>query len=148
MEYIKIRLGDEFDKIGSRFEETIEDMFRSMGPIFCLAERSWKPAMDIYETEDEIIVLAEVAGVGKDCLDIEVNSKAIKISGNRNEVPKMESCKYRLAEIQYGSFERILILPALIDQDKVDASFQDGFLKIRLIKKPMERTIKIPISDD
>jgi HSP20 family protein len=148
MEYIKIRLGDEFDKIGSRFEETIEDMFRSMGPIFCLTERTWKPSIDLYETANEIVILAEVAGVSKDCLDIEVNSKAIKISGNRNEPPKRESCKYRLAEIQYGIFERILILPAFIDPDKVDASFQDGFLKIRLLKKPMEKTIKIPIADD
>ena len=148
MEYIKIRFGDEFDKIGSRFEETIEDMFRSMGPIFSLAERTWRPSMDIYETEDEIIILAEVAGVSKECLDVEVNSKAVKISGNRNEVPKLESCKYRLAEIQYGMFERILILPAFIDPDNVDASFQDGFLKIRLIKKPIERTINIPIVGD
>jgi HSP20 family protein len=148
MEYIKIRLGDEFDKIGSRFEETIEDMFRSMGPIFCLTERTWRPSIDLYETNDEIVILAEVAGVSKDRLDIEVNSKAIKISGNRNEVPKRESCKYRLAEIQYGIFERILILPAFIDPDKVDATFQDGFLKIRLLKKPMEKTIKIPIADD
>lgn len=148
MEYIKIRFGDELDKIGSRFEETIEDMFRSMGPMFSLAERSWRPSMDIYETKDEIIILAEVAGVNKDCLDIEVNSKAVKISGIRNELPKMEPCNYRLAEIQYGMFERILILPAYIDPDNVDASFQDGFLKIRLIKKPVERTIKIPISDD
>jgi HSP20 family protein len=148
MEYIKIRFGDDIDKIGSRFEETIEDMFRSMGPVFSLRERTWKPSMDVYETEDEIILLAEVAGVSKDCLDIEVNSKAIKISGNRNEIPKMESCKYRLAEIQYGIFERILILPAFIDPDRVDASFNDGLLKIRLIKKPFERTIKIPIGDE
>jgi HSP20 family protein len=148
MEYIKIRFGDDIDKIGSRFEETIEDMFRSMGPVFSLRERTWKPSMDVYETEDEIILLAEVAGVSKDFLDIEVNSKAIKISGNRNEIPKMESCKYRLAEIQYGIFERILILPAFIDPDRVDATFNDGLLKIRLIKKPFERTIKIPIGDD
>jgi HSP20 family protein len=148
MEYIKIRFGDEFEKIGSRFEETIEDMFRSMRPIFCLTERTWKPSIDIYETENEIVILAEVAGVSKECLDIEVNSKAIKISGSRNEVPKRESCKYRLAEIQYGIFERILILPSFIDPDKVDASFQDGFLKIRLLKKPVEKTIKIPIADD
>jgi HSP20 family protein len=148
MEYIKIRFGDDIDKTGSRFEETIEDMFRSMGPVFSLRERTWKPSMDIYETEDEIILLAEVAGVSKDLLDIEVNTKAIKISGSRNEVSKMESCKYRLAEIQYGIFERILILPAFIDPDKVDASFNDGLLKIRLIKKPVEKTIKIPIGDD
>lgn len=148
MDYIKIRFGDEFDQLGSRFEETIEDMFRAMGPMFSLQERTWKPSIDIYETDEEIIIIAEVAGVDLEYLDIQVNSKAVIISGNRNEIPKLEKCKYRLAEIQYGKFERTLILPSFIDPDKVDASCQDGFLKICLSKKPMEKTIKIPIVDD
>ena len=148
MDYIKIRFGDEYDHLGSRFEETIEDMFRSMGPRFRLKERTWKPSMDVFETEEKIIIIAEVAGVDLDCLEIEINSKAVKISGNRKEDSKMESCKYRLAEIQYGTFERILMLPTLIDTDNVDASCRNGFLKISLIKKPMEKAIKIPIAED
>jgi HSP20 family protein len=104
--------------------------------------------MDVYETEEQIIIIAEVAGVDLKNLDIEVSSKALKIIGHRNEVPKVEICKYRLAEIQYGKFERVLILPSLIDPDKVEASCQDGFLKIHLTKKPMEKTINIPIADD
>lgn len=147
MEYIKIRFGNDLDQTGSRFEETIEEMFRSMGPMFSLGERSWRPAMDVYETGDEIIVLAEIAGVVKEDLDIEVNSKAIRISGVRDVRPRVESCKYRLAEIQYGRFERILVLPAIIDPDKVDASFQDGFLTVRLAKKALEKTMRIPISE-
>jgi len=54
---------------------------------------------------------------------------------------------YRLAEIQYGKFERILFLPTPIDTDKVSASFLDGFLQIRLLKMMMDVTHKIPIVD-
>jgi HSP20 family protein len=149
VEYIKIRFGDDLDRTGSRFEEAVENMFRSMGPMFSIGERSWKPQMDVYETADEIILLAELAGIRKDDLDIEVNSKAIKIAGGRKIKSGSESCKYRLAEIQYGNFERIIMLPGLIDPEKVDASFQDGFLTVRLSKKKqIATTTKIHVTDE
>jgi HSP20 family protein len=148
VEYIKIRFGNDFDRAGSRFEDTVEDMFRSMGPMFSLGERSWKPQMDVYETEEKIIILVELAGVQKDDLEIEVNSKAIRIAGGRVVNPGVEGCKYRLAEIQYGKFERIVVLPAYIDTEKVDASFKDGFLKISLTKRPVEKTMRITVSGE
>ncbi len=148
MDYIKIRFGDDFDQLGSRFEETIENVFQSIGPMFSLKERLWKPSMDVYETREQIVVIVELAGVDEDSLEIEVSSKALKINGFRNEVPKMEVCKYRLAEIQYGKFERVLILPSFIDPDKVEASCQNGFLRIHLAKKPREKSIKVPIAND
>ena len=77
MEYIKIRFLDDFGHIGSKFEKTIEDMFRSMSPAFTLAERSWKPPMDMNETPEEIIIIAEVPGVEKDDLDVEISSKLL-----------------------------------------------------------------------
>jgi HSP20 family protein len=103
--------------------------------------------MDVYETPDEIVILAEIAGVQKEDLDIEINSKAVKIYGNRYQIPRVENTTYRLAEIQYGRFERILFLPTPIDTDKVSASFLDGFLQIRLLKLRMDVTHKIPIID-
>ena len=147
MDYIKIRFGDNFDQLGSRIEKTIEDMFRSMNPIFSLSDSTWKPQMDIYETPGEIIILAEIAGVNKENLDVEISNKAVKIHGNRTELPRVENAKYRLAEIQYGKFERILFLPALIDTDKVTASYLNGFLQIRLAKLPPNETHKIPITE-
>jgi HSP20 family protein len=147
MEYIKIRFIKDFDQLGSKFEKTIEDMFRSLNPRFTLAERTWKPQMDMYETPDEIIILAEIAGVDKENLELEISSKAVKIQGKRTEKFRLENASYRLAEIQYGSFERILYLPALIDTEVVSASTNNGFLQIRLAKKPPERPHLIPIED-
>jgi len=146
MDYIKIRFGNDFDQLVPKFEKTVEEMFRSMSPMFTLSERAWRPQTDICETSEEIFILAEMAGVSKDDLLVEVNSKAVRIYGKRVGMPVKGNVTYRLAEIQYGRFERVLFLPALIDTDKVTASFSDGFLKIRFAKLVCE-THKIPISD-
>jgi HSP20 family protein len=147
MDYIKIRFGNDFGTSDSGFDKTIEDMFRSINPMFSLSERVWKPQMDIYETSEEVIILAEVAGVDKENLEVEISSRAIRIRGNREEAPRVENTTYRLAEIQYGTFERILYLPALIDTDKVSASYLNGFLQVRLAKLSQDRTHKITISE-
>ena len=147
MEYIKIRFLDDFGHLGTKFEKTIEDMFRSMSPAFTLAERSWKPPMDMNETPEEVIIVAEVSGVEKDDLEVEISSKAVRIQGNRFARHCSDNSTYRLAEIQYGKFERILFLPAPIDPEVVSASYQNGLLEIRLAKQPAEKTHKIPIQD-
>jgi HSP20 family protein len=147
MDYIKIRFGDDFDQFDSNLERTVEGMFRSLNPIFSLTERTWTPQMDMYETPEEIVIRAEMAGVGKENLEVEICSKAIKIFGSRSELPCVENANYRLAEIQYGKFERILYLPGPIITDKVSTSYANGFLEIRLAKQPKDKTHKVPISD-
>jgi HSP20 family protein len=122
-------------------------MFRTINPMFAVAERRWKPQMDIYETPEEIIILAEIAGVNKENLELEISSKAVKIFGHRSEYPRIDNATYRLAEIQYGKFERILYLPAPIDPEVVSASYSNGFLQVRLAKLPTEKTHKIHITD-
>ena len=147
MDFIKIRFSDDFAQMGSRFEQTIEDIFRSMSPSFALGERTWKPPMDMNETPEEIVILADVAGIDKDDLEVEISSKAVRIQGKRIARHCTDETTFRLAEIQYGNFERILFLPAPIDPEVVSASYSNGLLEIRLAKMPMEKTHKIPISD-
>jgi HSP20 family protein len=146
MGFIKIRIAEDFGHLGSNLEKTIEDMFRSMSPAFSFAERTWRPAMDMNETPDEIVILAEVAGVDKDDLEVEVSSKAVRIQGSRLTRHCSSDTTYRLAEIQYGHFERILYLPAPIDPAVVSAACTNGMLEIRLAKRPVEKSHKIPIS--
>ena len=147
MDYIKIRFSDDFSHLSSKFEKTVDDMFRSMSPGFALGERTWRPPMDITETPEEIIIVAELAGVDKDDLDVEISSKAVRIQGNRFARHCSHNATYRLAEIQYGKFERIIFLPAPIDPEVVSAAYQNGLLEIRLAKLPPERTHKVPIQD-
>ncbi|UCE54614.1 MAG: Hsp20/alpha crystallin family protein [Desulfobacterales bacterium] len=147
MEYIKIRFSEDFSHLSSKFEKTIDDMFRSMSPGFTLAERTWRPPMDINETPEEIIIVAEIAGVDKDDLEVEISNKAVRIEGNRYAKHCSANSTYRLAEIQYGNFERTIFLPAPIDPEVISASYSNGFLEIRMAKLPRDIAHKIPISD-
>ena len=149
MDYVKIRFGDEFDRIGAHLEKTLQDIFRPrpVNPMFACKDCSWVPQVDIYETEKEVFIWAELAGVDKEDLEVEVNSKAVRISGLRKELPKPNNGAYRLAEIRYGKFERVLYLPSPVDTEVVSSNYSDGFLAVRMPKLQMHKTHKIPISD-
>lgn len=148
MDYIKIKFGTDIDRLAAELEDSISGMFRPQAnAMFRSCEYSWNPAMDIYETSDEVIIRAVLAGVDKDDLGVEISAKAVKIYGQRRETACQDRGTYRLAEIQYGRFERILFLPAPIDTEVVSSSYSNGFLQIRLAKLPKDITHKIPISD-
>lgn len=148
MDYIKIKFGESFSDFNAEIEKTIKDMFHSINPLFSVAERSWKPPMDMFETPEEIIILSEIAGVSKEDLEVEINSKAVRIYGVRKETYRINNARYRLAEIQFGSFERILFLPSPIDPEVVSASYTNGLLQIRLAKILQNKTYKVPIDAD
>jgi len=145
MEYIEIRFGEDFDSL-SKGKKPLEEMFQSINPMFCLSQRIWKPQMDIFENRTYIIIQAEIAGVEKDDIAIEVTNKAVKVSGVRGRTPPEGDTTYRLAEIQFGRFERVLYLPSLIDTENVSASFSNGFLEIKLAKLVLDHSQKIKLT--
>jgi HSP20 family protein len=146
----KIKFGDPFDRIGSHLEKTIQDIFRPrpVAPMFACRDCSWVPQMDMYETEKQVFIWAELAGIEKDDLDVEVNSKAVRIFGLRKETPRSPEGTYRLAEIRYGKFERVLYLPSPVDTTTVSSSFVNGLLNITMNKLEIYKTYKIPITDE
>jgi HSP20 family protein len=147
MEFFKIRFGNDLDELTSKLERTLEDML-GISPSFTLSERTWRPPMDMYETPEEVVILAEIGGVDKADLEVEISSKAVRIQGRRVAPASGPTYTYRLAEIQYGRFERILFLPSPINPDKVTAASKNGFLEIRLVKRPADQAYKVPISTE
>ena len=147
MDFIKIRFTDDFDSSGSSTSRVAQDLFRLVNPLFSLSEKTLKPQIDVYESAGEIYILAEIAGVEKEDLDVEICQKTVKITGRRRQMRHPEKGTYRLVEIQYGPFERHLILPALVDPENVSASYINGLLHIRLTKVTQPQSFQIPISD-
>lgn len=135
MDFIKIRFTNHFDQTGSSASRLTEDLFRLINPLFTLSERTLKPQIDVYESLEEIIICAEIAGVDKEDLEVEICRNTLRIAGRRKQMRHGEKGTYRLVEIQYGPFERSLVLPALVDTDQVSASYVNGLLHIRLSKK-------------
>jgi len=94
----------------------------------------WFPAVDILETSDAYIVRAELPGVGKENIKIEVVGRHLVISGVRIEQSEINSAAYRTVERVEGYFERRLTMPSSIDVDKARARYVDGLLDLYLPK--------------
>ena len=81
-------------------------------------------------------------------MEIEINERAVRISGNRYPPSTISEGTFFLAEIQYGKFERILFLPKPIDTDQVSASLSAGILQISMVKQRLRKSLKVPIRDE
>lgn len=145
MPYIRIRFGKESRQImPAHIPKDALHFFQSEREE---GLRVWQPHMDMYETVGEIILLVEIAGVRREDLQLEVSSDTVTISGQRSE-PSMEgSARFRLAEIPFGPFERRLSLPAPVDADHVHATFSNGLLIIRMLKRPLDRVHRVRIQN-
>jgi len=105
----------------------------------------WLPTMDIRETEDALLVQAELPGINKADVKIEVKDDVLTISGERKYEKDVREENVHRIERAYGRFSRSFSLPANVDTGKVDATMKDGVLEIRLQKQEGARTREISI---
>jgi HSP20 family protein len=101
--------------------------------------RRWIPAMDLVETDDHLVLRADLPGMTEDDVDIEIKDNVLTVSGERKAEHEDKSEGYHRVERSFGSFSRSLTLPAGVDPDKVEANFDNGVLEVR-IPKPAEAT--------
>ena len=148
MEYIKIRFGKNLGQMHSRLQKTIDEMFQQVNPMVVLQEQTWHPQMDVYETPKEIIIVGEISGVNKEDLEVEVDQKAVKVTGVRRETARVPGMRYHLAEIVYGRVERILFLPVPINPEEVQASYVNGLLKINMVKRLRQQVRQIRVEGE
>lgn len=103
--------------------------------------------VDVYQTEDDIVVQSTIAGVDQNDIDISVTKDMVTIKGKRATQEKIKSPDYYYQELFWGSFSRSIILPEDVDPDKARASMKNGLLTIRLQKLVKSQTKKIKISE-
>ena len=102
------------------------------------ASRRWVPAMDLAETDDQLVLRADLPGLDKDDVNIEVKDGVLTVSGERKAEHEETKNGYHRVERAYGGFSRSLALPRGIDAEQVRAEFDKGVLEVR-IPKPAER---------
>jgi HSP20 family protein len=103
-----------------------------------LLERYWKggfePSLDLWETEGEVIVTAEVPGMSPQDIDIKITGDLLTITGEKKEEKKEEGHNVRWAERSFGSFSRSVTLPYKIKTDMAEARYKEGILTLKLPK--------------
>jgi HSP20 family protein len=104
------------------------------------------PAVDMYQTDDEVVVKATLPGVKPEDISISVTGEVLTIRGEVKEEKKVDEAEYHLHERRYGSFSRSLPLPTSVRADKAEAHFEHGVLTLALPKaeevKPKTITVK------
>jgi HSP20 family protein len=107
----------------------------------------WRPAIDIEESNGNLLVRAEIPGMTKEDIKVSVKEDMLKISGERKQENETKEKTFHRIERSYGKFERIIRLPSEVDADKIKASYKDGVLNVTLPKpesmKPKQIDVEI-----
>ena len=104
------------------------------------------PTVDIFEEGKEVVVKAEIPGMKKSDINIDISENSMTISGEKKKEKKIDRKDYHRVECSYGSFCRSFRLPDTVNGDKAKASFKDGVLEIRMPKSGKGKKKKITIS--
>ncbi|MHB8883075.1 MAG: Hsp20/alpha crystallin family protein [Thermodesulfovibrionales bacterium] len=140
-----------FEEMGGWFGEPWTEPFRlitTMLPAETVEFETKLPRLDMYTEGDELVVKADLPGMGKDDVNISVTGGVLSISGEKKTEAKVEKGDYYRYERSEGSFCRSIELPFEVDADKTKAHLDSGVLEIRLTKtrEAENKSIRIPVT--
>ncbi len=128
-----------------KMNRLFEEAFTSRGEEKDLVASTWSPSVDIYETENALVLAAEVPGIDEKDIEIKIEDNTLSLKGERKFEKETKEENYHRIERAYGSFYRSFTLPHYIDQDKIKAEHENGVLKITMPKKPELKPRKVKI---
>jgi HSP20 family protein len=97
-------------------------------------EEPWRPPTDVYETDDHVVIMMEVAGVSEEHVDVTIFDDMLVVSGSRATPARPEKVRYYEVGINFGKFRSEVFLPIKVNPDCVEAELESGMLSIRLPK--------------
>ena len=102
-------------------------------------------AVDVFQTEDSLVLVAPIAGVSESNLEVSITDEIISVRGTRTQPDQLPQENYFVQECYWGSFSRSYVLPVAVDPDAATASLKDGLLTIRIprVEKSKTRILKI-----
>jgi HSP20 family protein len=108
--------------------------------------RAWRPAVDIYEAENGIVVAVELPGVGKESVSVEVKDDVLTLTGERLANPAISEDSYYRRERLFGPFKRSFTLNQNIKPDQIKATFKDGVLQIEIPRPVQEQPKQVTVT--
>ena len=146
MELVRWNPWREATTLQHRFNKMFNDtMFPVCGAKTKAEDRSWHPAVDVYENDEHIMIKAELPGIEKKDIDIDVNDRVLTLKGERSFDNEVKEDKFYRRERVFGNFTRSFALPPNVDSAKIEADFKDGVLSITVPKPESEQPKKITV---
>jgi HSP20 family protein len=129
----------EMERFFDRFAEPVWEPFATM------AGGAWAPMLDVSETKDAMIVMAELPGVDTKDIGIALTGDLLTLKGEKEKRTEEKEERYHRVERTYGAFLRSVRLPMAVDGSKVTATFKNGVLVVTLPKTPASKGTMIPV---
>ena len=137
------RWGNLREELNSFFELPFWSSFaRGGGQLFT----GWSPALDLYQSNDNMVAVIELPGMRKEDIDISLHDGTLTISGERKRESADNGDKAERTERYIGSFRRSIALPTRVDAGKVSATYRDGILTVKLPKAEEVKPKQIQVS--
>lgn len=130
------RINRIFDESFSRTADLEDDISMS----------AWKPSVDIYETDEAIILKAELPGIKKEDVSVEIKDNVLTLKGERIEDKEVKEESYFRKERCFGTFSRAFNLQHRVQPDKIKARFKDGILEVEIPKPEEEKPKQITVN--
>jgi HSP20 family protein len=131
------------ERINRMFDDTIRTLYPTDGEE--LEKGTWAPAVDIYETNDSFVVSADLPGLNKDEIQIDLKDNTLTLKGEKKFEEKVSKDNYIRVERAYGSFVRSFTLPQNVDPEKIKAKYKEGVLEMTIPKKEEAKPKQIKV---
>jgi len=105
------------------------------------ATSTWLPAVDVWETDGELVLSFDIPGVEEDRISVELEDNVLTVSGERERAQRTEGDRFYRYERRFGQYARSVTLPQGVDEEKIEADYKAGVLEVR-VPKPEEQKPK------
>jgi HSP20 family protein len=141
----------EFNNLRQQMDRLFDDIVHEqphLGIFAKTGENPWSPAIELQETETELLLKAQLPGIKPENLDIQVSENAVFLSGEHQEETKTNEKGVFRSEFHYGQFKRVIPLPAVIKREQVKAEMVSGLLTLTMIKTTpaLPNLVKVPLA--
>ncbi len=137
---------DPFRDVQDRFNRLFGGYFNFLPEMEeAMSLSTWTPACDVYESDNEVVVKAELPGMNKENVKVSIEDNVLTLQGERKFEEETKRENYHRVERRYGAFTRSFTLPNYVDATKIKAEFKDGLLNVVLPKRPEAKPKQIEV---
>ena len=124
------------------------EMSRFMGSLFdgeSRTNQSWAPAVDVWETENELVYAFDLPGIPEDKISVELEDGGLTVSAERERTQETSQDRYYRFERRFGTFSRTIALPQGVGEDQIKAEYKNGVLEIHVAKPEQPKPKRIQV---
>jgi HSP20 family protein len=147
MYLIKVKFDRNLRVLQNKMQDLMDEMLHLKQPVMASSLKDWTPEGDMYETGEDIIILLNLAGVDKSYIAVSFHESHLRVEGKRIlNIANGTPVRYHQLEMGHGDFERTFRIPAAIDEDKIEASYADGLLTVRMRKAKRPHSVSVKLN--